>query len=277
MAPAREVGGDFYDFFTVDERHLAIVIADVSGKGVPAALFMVIGKTLIKDHTRPGSSLEDVFSQVNDLFCDSNQEGMFITAFEGVLDLVSREFCFVNAGLENMKYQCGSIWLEPGDKIFERTIKMPGQIRTSAKAVIIHNGKLLAIKLNDGKEEWYILPGGGQDGEEMLTQTVEREVREEAGIEVQCKDLLFVIEGVHGESFHRIDLVFLCDYLGEAQHATLHGDTNQIGFDWLDLSVLNRLPLFPSKLRRPIMNFYEGKEYIKYLGNEEVGDPEHIE
>lgn len=147
MMPAREVGGDFYDFFMVDERHLAIVIADVSGKGVPAALFMVIGKTLIKDHTRPGASLEAVFSEVNDLLCDSNQEGMFITAFEGVLDLVSGEFCFVNAGhevpfismagepfepykvrpgfvlagMENMKYQCGSIRLAPGDKIFQYT------------------------------------------------------------------------------------------------------------------------------------------------------------
>lgn len=154
---------------------------------------------------------------------------------------------------------------------------MSRQIRTSAKAVIIQDGKLLAIKLNDGEEEWYILPGGGQDGEEMLPQTVEREVREEAGIEVKCKDLLFVIEGVHGENFHRVDLVFSCDYLGQAQNAILHNDTNQIGFDWLDLSVLNRLPLFPSKLRRPIMNFYEGKEYTKYLGNEEVGDPECLE
>ena len=81
------------------------------------------------------------------------------------------------------------------DREYERIINMPRQIRTSAKAVIIQNGKLLAIKLNDGKEEWYILPGGGQDCEEMLPQAVEREVREEAGIEVKCKDLLFVIEG----------------------------------------------------------------------------------
>ena len=154
---------------------------------------------------------------------------------------------------------------------------MSRQIRTSAKAVIIQNDKLLAIKLNDGKAEWYILHGGGQDCEEMLPQTVEREVREEAGIEVKCKDLLFVIEGVHGESFHRMDLVFLCDYLGNAQNATLQGDTNQVGFDWLDLSILNKLPLFPSKLRRPIMNFHEGKEYMKYLGNEEIGDPECLE
>lgn len=151
--------------------------------------------------------------------------------------------------------------------------KQSRKIRTSAKAVIIQNGKLLAIKLNDGKEEWYILPGGGQDSEETLPQAVEREVREEAGIEVRCKDLLFVIEGVHGEDFHRVDLVFLCDYLGEAPDAAPHSDTNQIGVEWLDLSILNRLPLYPSKLRRPIMNFYEGKEYVRYLGNEEIGDP----
>ena len=147
MNPAKEVGGDFYDFFMVDETHLAIVIADVSGKGVPAALFMVIGKTLIKDHTKPGADLGAVFSEVNDLLCESNSEGLFITAFEGILDLVTGEFCFVNAGhempfvakagcpyepyklkpgfvlagMEHMKYQSGCIQLSPGDKIFQYT------------------------------------------------------------------------------------------------------------------------------------------------------------
>lgn len=147
MNPAKEVGGDFYDFFMVDETHLAIVIADVSGKGVPAALFMVIGKTLINDHTKPGTNLGKVFSEVNELLCKSNNEGLFITAFEGVLDLVTGEFCFVNAGhempfiaksgspyepyklqagfvlagMEDMKYESGSIRLSPGDKIFQYT------------------------------------------------------------------------------------------------------------------------------------------------------------
>ena len=89
----------------VDETHLAIVMADVSGKGVPAALFMVIGKTLIKDHTTPGRDLGEVFSKVNNLLCEANSEGLFITAFEGVLDLVTGEFCFVNAGHE-MPFIC---------------------------------------------------------------------------------------------------------------------------------------------------------------------------
>ena len=147
MDPAKEVGGDFYDFFMVDDSHLAIVVADVSGKGVPAALFMVIGKTLIKDHTQPGRDLGEVFTEVNNLLCESNSEGLFITAFEGVLDLVTGEFCFVNAGheipflckkgktfepykikagfvlagMEGIRYQCGSIQLEVGDRIFQYT------------------------------------------------------------------------------------------------------------------------------------------------------------
>ena len=147
MDPAKEVGGDFYDFFMVDERHLAIVMADVSGKGVPAALFMVIGKTLIKDHTFPDRDLGEVFTAVNNLLCEANSEGLFITAFEGVLDLVTGEFTFVNAGhempfickaggnfepykiragfvlagMENMKYKAGTMQLDVGDKIFQYT------------------------------------------------------------------------------------------------------------------------------------------------------------
>lgn len=147
MNPAYEVGGDFYDFFMVDDRHVAIVIADVSGKGVPAALFMVIGKTLIKDHTKPGCDLGDVFTEVNEILCESNQEGFFITAYEGVLDLDTGEYVFVNAGhetpflyradgrfelykdksgfvlagMEGMKYKSGSLVLHEGDKIFQYT------------------------------------------------------------------------------------------------------------------------------------------------------------
>ena len=161
--------------------------------------------------------------------------------------------------------------------IDERGTDMSKPIRTSAKAVIIHKGKLLAIKVSDNTETWYVLPGGGQESEEILPQTVEREVREETGIEVKCRDLLFVIEGAHVESFHRVDLVFHCEYIGKVKNASFHCDTNQVGFDWLNLSELNKLPLYPSKLRRPIMNYYEGKDHIKYLGNEEIGDPECLE
>ncbi len=147
MDPAKEVGGDFYDFFLVDDTHLAVVVADVSGKGVPAALFMVIGKTLIKDHTTPGKDLGEVFMEVNRLLCEGNAEEMFITAFEGVLDLETGELRFVNAGhetpflcraggqyepyriragfvlagMENTRYKMGSVTLQPGDRLFQYT------------------------------------------------------------------------------------------------------------------------------------------------------------
>ncbi len=147
MTPAREVGGDFYDFFMVDDKHLAVVMADVSDKGVPAALFMVIGKTLIKDHTGPDDDLGEVFTKVNNLLCESNSEGLFITAFEGVLNLETGEFRYVNAGhempciyraggdfipekikpgfvlagMEDMRYKAGSLMLDEGDKIFQYT------------------------------------------------------------------------------------------------------------------------------------------------------------
>ncbi len=147
MTPAKEVGGDFYDFFMIDENNLAIVVADVSGKGVPAALFMVIGKTLIKDHTVPGKDLGEVFTEVNSLLCEANSEELFITAFVGVLNLRSGEFRYVNAGheipfisrggkpfaphkiraafvlagMDGMKYKAGVFQLEPGDKIFQYT------------------------------------------------------------------------------------------------------------------------------------------------------------
>ena len=101
MTPAKEVGGDFYDMFLVDESHLAIVVADVSGKGVPAALFMAIGKTLIKDHTNVGDNLGDVFYEVNNMLCDTNSEQMFITAYEAVLDLKTGRVDYVNAGHEH--------------------------------------------------------------------------------------------------------------------------------------------------------------------------------
>lgn len=98
MEPAKEVGGDFYDFFLVDEDHLAFLIADVSGKGVPAALFMVIAKTLLKNHAQAGESLSQVFEQVNNQLCENNKEGMFVTAWMGLLEISTGKLSYVNAG-----------------------------------------------------------------------------------------------------------------------------------------------------------------------------------
>ncbi len=154
---------------------------------------------------------------------------------------------------------------------------MERSIRNAAKALIIRDGRMLAIKVSDGRETWYIMPGGGQGAEELLPDAAIREAAEEMGIRIAVKDLAFVIEGAHGEKFHRVDLVFLCEYLGEIENAVLQGDTNQVGYDWLDIRTLNKAPLYPSKLRRQIMNLYEGKAHRVYLGNEEIGDPEVTE
>jgi sigma-B regulation protein RsbU (phosphoserine phosphatase) len=98
MTPAKEVGGDFYDFFMVDDDHLAVVIADVSGKGIPAALFMMTAKTLIKTLAQTGLSPAQVFTEANARLSENNEAGMFVTAWMGVLEISTGRFVYVNAG-----------------------------------------------------------------------------------------------------------------------------------------------------------------------------------
>lgn len=144
MTPAKEVGGDFYDFFMTDKNHMAFVMADVSGKGVPAALFMVIAKTLIKNYAQMGQEPEQVFTTANRMLCDSNDAGLFVTAWIGILDLETGVLKYANAGhnpplikksggqfeylrsrsgfvlagLETTKYKQSEMVLNPGDRIF---------------------------------------------------------------------------------------------------------------------------------------------------------------
>ena len=144
MNPAKEVGGDFYDFFLIDEDHLAVVIADVSGKGVPAALFMVIAKTLIKNHAQNREDPGSVFTQTNAQLCEGNDAGLFVTAWMGVLEISTGKFVYVNAGhnppllkhagggyewlksrpgfvlagMEGIRYRENSLQMEPGDCLY---------------------------------------------------------------------------------------------------------------------------------------------------------------
>ncbi len=98
MIPAKAVGGDFYDFFFIDKDHLAIVIADVSDKGVPAALFMMIAKTLIKNYAQLNLSPGQIFEKTNLQLCENNDLNMFVTAFLGILNISNGEFVYANAG-----------------------------------------------------------------------------------------------------------------------------------------------------------------------------------
>lgn len=103
MTPAKEVGGDFYDFFMIDDDHIAIVIADVSGKGMPAALFMMVARTLIKNQAQAASSEMDpghIFSEVNNQLCDGNEMGLFVTAWLGIITLSTGHMVYSSAGHE---------------------------------------------------------------------------------------------------------------------------------------------------------------------------------
>ncbi len=100
MTPAKEVGGDFYDFFLVDDDHLALVIADVSGKGVPAALFMVIAKTLLKNAAQTGLSPKAVLEKVNNQLCENNEAEMFVTVWLGIYEISTGKLTAANAGHE---------------------------------------------------------------------------------------------------------------------------------------------------------------------------------
>lgn len=99
--PAREVGGDFYDFFMIDDDHLGLVIADVSGKGIPAALFMVIAKTLIKNRAMMGGGPGEILTDVNKQLCEGNDAGMFVTVWFAIIELSTGKGMAANAGHEH--------------------------------------------------------------------------------------------------------------------------------------------------------------------------------
>lgn len=98
LNPAREVGGDFYDFFFIDENRLCICVGDVSGKGVPAALYMAVTLALIRAVAKEYPSVAEMISRVNEALCTQNTEAMFVTVFAGILDLEKGDFTYTNAG-----------------------------------------------------------------------------------------------------------------------------------------------------------------------------------
>jgi sigma-B regulation protein RsbU (phosphoserine phosphatase) len=111
MNPAREVGGDFYDYFQIDDENIGFVIGDVSGKGVPATLFMIKAMYLIRSHSKFNESPNEVFENVNNLLCERNDGELFVTSWFGKLNLKTGKLTFVNAGhnppliKQNMDYE----------------------------------------------------------------------------------------------------------------------------------------------------------------------------
>lgn len=157
MEPAREVGGDFFDFFVLEDRRLCFSIGDVSGKGVPAALFMVIAMTILRNQVTLNPSLERVFRQTNAMLCHDNDENMFVTLFMGILDPRTGELEYVNAGhnpplisrgggdfeffevqpslvlggMEDYPYRATKTVLRPGDVLFLYTDGVTEAMNTS--------------------------------------------------------------------------------------------------------------------------------------------------
>ncbi len=151
MTPAKEVGGDFYDFFLVDDDHIALVMADVSGKGVPAALFMVIAKTLIKNRAQLGESPAEVLKNVNEQLCEGNEAELFVTVWLAIIEISTGKGIAANAGhehpvirradgqyelvtyrhspavatMEGIRFKEHPFELHPGDRLFVYTDGVP--------------------------------------------------------------------------------------------------------------------------------------------------------
>ena len=151
MDPAREVGGDFYDFFLIDDDHLCLVMADVSGKGVPAALFMMASKIILANNAKMGKSPAEILTDTNAAICSNNREEMFVTVWLGILEISTGKLTAANAGheypvlkraggqfelikdkhglviggMEGVRYRQYELWLEPGAKLFLYTDGVP--------------------------------------------------------------------------------------------------------------------------------------------------------
>ena len=147
MDPAKEVGGDFYDYFMIDQDHLCLVIADVSGKGVPAALFMMASKIILQSCAMLGSSAGEILTRTNQAVCSSNRANMFLTVWLGILEISTGKMTCANAGheypflarrgeafkrlrdkhgfviggMDGVQYQEYVLNLQPGDRIFVYT------------------------------------------------------------------------------------------------------------------------------------------------------------
>ncbi len=151
MHPAKEVGGDFYDYFLVDDNHLCMVMADVSGKGVPAALFMMASKIILQSVAMMGKSPAEILTRANEAICSNNEAQMFVTVWLGILELSTGKLTAANAGheypvfkkpggefelfkdrhgfviggMEGVKYREYEVQMEPGTKLFVYTDGVP--------------------------------------------------------------------------------------------------------------------------------------------------------
>ena len=167
MIAAKEVGGDFYDFYKLGDTTVAFLAADVSGKGIPAAMFMMTAKTIIKDLAESGMAVNDIFTRANEKLCENNEADMFVTAWMGILDLQTGNMKYANAGhnppllkhadgsfeylrsragfvlagIEGFNYRINELQLKAGDRLFLYTDGVPEA--TNAESELYGEDRLL--------------------------------------------------------------------------------------------------------------------------------------
>ena len=205
MDAAKEVGGDFYDFYMPDTRHLIFLVADVSGKGIPGAMFMMRAKTLLKNLAESGRNIEEVFTEANRGLCENNEAEMFVTAWMGLLDLDTGILHYVNAGhnpplvrrndgtveflrtrpnfilagMEGTRYKKHELSLSPGDEIFVYTDGV--------------------TEAENGNKELY--------GEDRLQKALSSSVRE---VRKLCEQIRADVDAFAGEAEQFDDITMLC-------------------------------------------------------------------
>ena len=222
MDAAKEVGGDFYDFYLLDDNHLAFVMADVSGKGIPGAMFMMTAKTFIESFAESGLPVDEVFTQVNQQLCEHNDAEMFVTAWMGVLDLKTGLVEFVNAGhnppvikhkngsyeylksrvnlvlagMEGIRYRKQQFRLSPGDAIFLYTDGV--------------------TEAHNAQKELF--------GDDRLLQSL----NEAAGLDVEqvCKKVKADLDAFVGDADQFDDITMLCIQLSETEETMITLEPN---------------------------------------------------
>ena len=210
MNAAKEVGGDFYDMFLIDDDHLCVVVADVSGKGVPAALFMVISKTMLKNRAQSGGKPAEILYDVNNSLHEGNREMMFVTVWLGILTISTGDLVWANAGhecaairpadgdyalykdqhgfvlgcTEGRTYVDNEVVLKSGDALFLYTDGLPDATNTNMERM---GPERMLAALNAHKE----------DTAEQLLENIKEEVDRFVGDAPQFDDLTMLIVKYH--------------------------------------------------------------------------------
>lgn len=222
MHSAKEVGGDFYDFFIIGGKRLGFVIADVSGKGIGAALFMMSAKTQIKNHMLAGSTLDSIITDVNQSLCEGNDTGMFVTAFAGVIDFERARLTYVNAGHNPpLIRHPGGEYLYMGGKR-GLVLGAMGSVRYRTNEVPLFPGDTLLL-YTDGVTE-AINPAVELYGEERFIRFLNQPDMRNADVTTLLNDIYSEVERFRDTAEQADDITLL----GVDVHSVENGETRII-------------------------------------------------